>query len=73
MIVDVSASPHPHQIAYRARIGRVMRSPSTGRVEVPFSARFHSARSGRNPDGRLVEGLRMGQPAAEFLGRPSDR
>ncbi len=40
-----------------------MRSPSTGRVEVPFSARFHSARSGRNPDGRLVEGLRMGQPA----------
>lgn len=36
-----------------------MRSPSTGRVEVPFSARFHFARSGRNPDGRLVEGLRM--------------
>ncbi len=37
-----------------------MRSPSTGRVEVPFSARFHFARSGRNPDGTLVEGLRMG-------------
>jgi 16S rRNA (cytosine1402-N4)-methyltransferase len=31
-------------------------------VEVPFSARFHSARSGRNPDGTLVEGLRMGEP-----------
>jgi 16S rRNA (cytosine1402-N4)-methyltransferase len=37
-----------------------MRSLSTGRVEVPFSARFHLARSGRNPDGRPVEGLRMG-------------
>jgi 16S rRNA (cytosine1402-N4)-methyltransferase len=37
-----------------------MRSPSTDRVEVPFSARFHFARSGRNPDGRSVEGLRMG-------------
>jgi 16S rRNA (cytosine1402-N4)-methyltransferase len=41
-----------------------MRSPSTGRVEVPFSARFHFARSGRNPDGRLVEGLRMVWTAA---------
>ncbi|HEX4863278.1 MAG TPA: 16S rRNA (cytosine(1402)-N(4))-methyltransferase RsmH [Acidimicrobiales bacterium] len=41
-----------------------MRSPSTGRVEVPFSARFHFARSGRNPDGRLVEGLRMVRAAA---------
>jgi 16S rRNA (cytosine1402-N4)-methyltransferase len=30
-------------------------------VEVPFSARFHLARSGRNPDGTLVEGLRMGR------------
>ena len=39
---------------------RLMRSPSTGRVEVPFSARFHLARSGRNPDGVLVEGLRIG-------------
>jgi 16S rRNA (cytosine1402-N4)-methyltransferase len=39
---------------------RLMRSPSTSRVEVPFSARFHSARSGRNPDGTPVEGLRMG-------------
>ena len=37
-----------------------MRSPSTSRVEVPFSARFHSARSGRNPDGMPVEGLRTG-------------
>jgi 16S rRNA (cytosine1402-N4)-methyltransferase len=36
-----------------------MRSPSTGEVEVPFSARFHLGRSGRNPDGRLVEGLPM--------------
>ncbi len=42
-----------------------MRSPSTGRVEVPFSARFHSDRSGRNPDATLVEGLRMG-PSAGF-------
>jgi 16S rRNA (cytosine1402-N4)-methyltransferase len=40
--------------------GWLMRSPSTGRVEVPFSARFRSARSGRNPDGMLVEGLQMG-------------
>lgn len=39
---------------------RLMRSPSTSRVEVPFSARFHSAISGRNPDGTPVEGLRMG-------------
>ena len=38
---------------------RLMRSPSTSRVGVPFSARFHSARSGRNPDGTRVEGLRM--------------
>jgi 16S rRNA (cytosine1402-N4)-methyltransferase len=39
-----------------------MRSLSTGRVEVPFSARFHLVRSGRNPDGTLVEGLRIGWP-----------
>lgn len=38
---------------------RLMRSPSTSRVEVPFSARFHFAKSGRNPDGTPVEGLRM--------------
>jgi 16S rRNA (cytosine1402-N4)-methyltransferase len=38
-----------------------MRSLSTGRVEVPFSARFHFVRSGRNPDGTLVEGLRIGR------------
>jgi len=45
--------------AAAAHPGWSMRSPSAGRVEVPFSARFHFARSGRNPDGRLVEGLRM--------------
>ena len=38
---------------------RLMRSPSTSRVEVPFSARFHFAQSGRHPDGMPVEGLRM--------------
>jgi len=41
-------------------LGRLMCSPSIGRVEVPFSARFRSARSGRNPDGMPVEGLQMG-------------
>lgn len=46
---------------------RLMRSPSTGRVEVPFSARFHSARSGRNPDGRLVEGLRIVRIGSRLL------
>jgi 16S rRNA (cytosine1402-N4)-methyltransferase len=38
---------------------RLMRSPSTSRVGVPFSARFHSATSGRNPEGTPVEGPRM--------------
>ena len=38
---------------------RLMRSPSTCRVEVPFSARFHFATPGRNPGGTRVEGLRM--------------
>jgi 16S rRNA (cytosine1402-N4)-methyltransferase len=39
-----------------------MRSPSTEQVEDPFSARFHSGRSGRHPDGASpVEGLRMSQ------------
>jgi 16S rRNA (cytosine1402-N4)-methyltransferase len=48
-----------------------MCSPSTGRVEVPFSARFHSVRSGRNPDGRLVEGLQMSQvPNPSFAHLP---
>jgi 16S rRNA (cytosine1402-N4)-methyltransferase len=43
---------------------RRMRSPSTGKVEVSFSALFHLARSGRNPDGLVpVEGLRMSQDA----------
>ena len=37
----------------------VMRGPSTSRVGVPFSARFHSALSGRNPEGMPVEGPRM--------------
>lgn len=46
-----------------------MRSPSTGRVEVPFSARFHFARSGRNPDGKLVEGLRMVRTRITTAGR----
>lgn len=41
-----------------------MRSPSTGRVEVPFSARFYSVRSGRNPDGAPVGGLRMSRAFA---------
>ena len=36
-----------------------MRSPSTSRVGVPFSARFHLARTGRHPGGTLVGGLRM--------------
>ena len=46
-----AAIPLPHY--------RLMRSPSTSRVEVPFSARFHFASSGRNPDGMPVGGLRM--------------
>jgi 16S rRNA (cytosine1402-N4)-methyltransferase len=45
-----------------------MRSPSTGRVEVPFSARFHFVRSGRNPDGTLVEGLRIGRLGTRLAG-----
>jgi 16S rRNA (cytosine1402-N4)-methyltransferase len=44
------------------RSGRTMRSPSTGEVEVPFSAHFHLGRSGRHPDGMPVEGLRMTWP-----------
>jgi 16S rRNA (cytosine1402-N4)-methyltransferase len=59
------------------RARRPMRSLSTSRVEVPFSARFHSVRSGRNPDGRLVEGLRIGRsgplrctPVTELSGSP---
>jgi 16S rRNA (cytosine1402-N4)-methyltransferase len=42
---------------------RLMCSPSAGEMEVPFSARFLLGRSGRNPDGRLVEGLQMSRPA----------
>jgi 16S rRNA (cytosine1402-N4)-methyltransferase len=51
----------------------LMRSPSTGRVGVPFSARFHSARPGRHPGGRLVEGLRMNpQPQDPTSGADQD-
>jgi 16S rRNA (cytosine1402-N4)-methyltransferase len=42
-----------------------MRSPSTGEVEVPFSAYFHLARTGRHPGGKLVEGLRMSRVNGE--------
>jgi hypothetical protein len=45
---------------------RRMCSPSTGEMEVPFSARFLLGRSGRNPDGRLVEGLQMSRPDSSF-------
>ena len=54
----VSAPHHQHGL---------MRSPSTSRVEVPFSARFHSASSGRNPDGMRVEGLQMVPCAASSV------
>lgn len=41
---------------------RLLRSPSTGVVEDPYSAHFHPSRLGRRPDGaRPVEGLRMSQ------------
>lgn len=43
------------------RASRPLRSLSTGRVGVPFSARFHPCRSGRHPDGVPVGGLRMSQ------------
>jgi 16S rRNA (cytosine1402-N4)-methyltransferase len=45
--------------------GRTMRSPSTGEVEVPFSAHFHLGRSGRHPDGLPAEGLRMSRPGED--------
>jgi 16S rRNA (cytosine1402-N4)-methyltransferase len=57
----VSAPEHPY---------RLMRSPSTDRVGVPFSARFRPARSGRNPDGTPVEGLRMVRYVNPFEHRP---
>jgi 16S rRNA (cytosine1402-N4)-methyltransferase len=48
-----------------------MRSPSSGAVEEPHSARFRRARSGRHPDGtRPFGGLRMSQDAASFTHRP---
>jgi 16S rRNA (cytosine1402-N4)-methyltransferase len=49
-----------------------MRSPSSGTVEEPHSARFRRARSGRHPDGdRSFGGLRMSQDDdAPFAHRP---
>lgn len=45
----------------------LMRSPSTGTVDTPHSARVYRARSGRNPDGvSLVEGLQMSPDANDF-------
>ncbi len=68
----ITENPIPFDTS-RAR--RPMRSLSTSRVEVPFSARFHSVRSGRNPDGTLVEGLRIGRlgllPATHVTGPPA--
>ena len=55
MIPDAPVVPYPGC----SQTSRLMRSPSTSRVEVPFSARFHFAESGRHPDGMPVEGLRM--------------
>jgi 16S rRNA (cytosine1402-N4)-methyltransferase len=54
-----------------------MRSPSTGEVEVPFSAYFHLARTGRHPGGKLVEGLRMSRAGSDEdgesgQGRPAE-
>jgi len=47
------------QVLFPPFHSRLMCSPPTGEMEVPFSARFPLGRSGRNPDGRLVEGLQM--------------
>ncbi len=58
--VPIPTEPIPYR-AGRAP-ARSMCSPSTGEMEVPFSARFPLGRSGRNPDGRLVEGLQMNRP-----------
>lgn len=55
MIPDAPVMPYPRCL----QPFRLMRSPSTSRVEAPFSARFHFAESGRHPDGMPVEGLRM--------------
>ena len=54
--------------AVRRAPSRPMRSPSTGGVEVPFSAHFHLVRTGRHPGGKLVEGLRM-----SWNGEPEDQ
>ena len=44
---------------------RAMRSPPTSRAGVPFSVScFRLPESGRNPDGQLVEGLRIARKAA---------
>lgn len=48
----------------------LMRSPSTGTVDTPHSARVCRARSGRNPDSvSLVEGLQM-SPSGTFEHAP---
>jgi 16S rRNA (cytosine1402-N4)-methyltransferase len=57
-------------IAGRRSSSRLMRSPSTGGVEGPFSAHFHLVRTGRHPGGRLVEGLRMSWNSEEFAHLP---
>lgn len=65
---------HPCNQALSAATARRMCSPSTGEMEVPFSARFLLARSGRNPDGMPVGGLQMSrndeQPTAAGAGAP---
>lgn len=61
---------HAQTLDARAFRLRLMRSPSTGRVEVPFSARFHSAESGRHPDGMPVEGLQMVRKPAGTVTAP---
>lgn len=68
MIPDAPVMPYPRCL----QPFRLMRSPSTSRVEAPFSARFHFAESGRHPDGMPVEGLRMAwsTPVTEFVHRP---
>lgn len=59
MIGDASISISIPLSRHRLQPSRLMRSPSTDRVEVPFSARFHFADPGRHPGGMPVEGLRM--------------
>jgi 16S rRNA (cytosine1402-N4)-methyltransferase len=59
-VIDLSeVASEVVQTVRHGRTARTMRSPSTDRVEVPFSARFHFASTGRHPDGTPVEGLQM--------------